>query len=134
MEDPTTTSSSGGSSSTHDLLTPSFIDPHNHLTKLVQAGVRYDGRGLTGLRPLTLLQGILQKTTAGSALVKIGGTKVVAGITLEVGQPGEDSLSKGEIGVEVHLSPMCHPKYTSIQTQNEEGKTLETFVQSLLIR
>jgi len=36
--------------------------------------------------------------------------------------------------VEVHLPPLCHPKYTSIQAQQEEGKALETFVQSVLLR
>jgi exosome complex RNA-binding protein Rrp42 (RNase PH superfamily) len=73
------------------------FDPATYLTNLVKAGVRQDGRSLTGLRPLSLLQGILQGTTAGSALVKIGGTKVVAGVTLLVGQPAEDTPSKGEI-------------------------------------
>ncbi len=59
---------------------------------------RVDGRALTGLRRLTLFRGMLQKTTAGSALVKIGGTKVVAGVTLLVGKPGEETPGKGEIG------------------------------------
>jgi exosome complex RNA-binding protein Rrp42 (RNase PH superfamily) len=36
--------------------------------------------------------------------------------------------------VELHLPPLCHPKYTSIQAQQEEGKALETFVQSVLLR
>lgn len=57
-----------------------------------------DGRALTGLRRLTMVRGMLQKTTAGSALVKVGGTKVVAGVTLQVGKPGEETPGKGEIG------------------------------------
>jgi exosome complex RNA-binding protein Rrp42 (RNase PH superfamily) len=81
-----------------DTLSYAQFDPATYLANLVKAGVRQDGRSLTGLRPLTLLQGILQRTTAGSALVKIGGTKVVAGVTLQVGQPAEDTPSKGEIG------------------------------------
>ncbi|GAB5036358.1 exosome complex component rrp43-like [Nannochloropsis oceanica] len=117
-----------------DALSYAQFDSATYLANLVKAGVRQDGRSLTGLRPLSLLQGILQGTTAGSALVKIGGTKVVAGVTLLVGQPAEDTPSKGEIGVEVHLPPMCHPKYTSIQIQQEEGKALETFVQNVLLK
>ena len=81
-----------------DTLSYAQFDPATYLANLVKAGVRQDGRNLTGLRPLTLQQGILQRTTAGSALVKIGGTKVVAGVTLQVGQPAEDTPSKGEIG------------------------------------
>lgn len=81
-----------------DTLSYAQFDPTTHLANLLKTGVRQDGRSLTGLRPLTLLQGILQRTTAGSALVKIGGTKVVAGVTLQVGQPAEDTPSKGEIG------------------------------------
>ena len=57
-----------------------------------------DGRALTGLRRLMMVRGMLQKTTAGSALVKVGGTKVVAGVTLQVGKPGEETPGKGEIG------------------------------------
>jgi len=81
-----------------DTLSYAQFDPATYLANLVKAGVRQDGRSLMGLRPLTLLQGILQRTTAGSALVKIGGTKVVAGVTLQVGQPAEDTPSTGEIG------------------------------------
>jgi hypothetical protein len=36
--------------------------------------------------------------------------------------------------VEVQLPPLCHPKYTSLQTQHEEGKALETFVQSVILK
>lgn len=45
-----------------------------------------------------------------------------------------NSLLYPFVGVEVHLPPLCHPKYTSIQAQQEEGKALETFVQSVLLR
>lgn len=34
----------------------------------------------------------------------------------------------------MHLPPLCHPKYTSIQAQQEEGKALETFVQNVMLR
>jgi len=36
--------------------------------------------------------------------------------------------------VEVQLPPLCHPKYTSLQAQHEEGKALETFVQSVILK
>lgn len=73
------------------ILAPSPRPKYTHQT-------RVDGRALTGLRRLTIVRGMLQKTTAGSALVKIGGTKVVAGVTLQVGKPGEETPGKGEIG------------------------------------
>lgn len=82
----------------YDIITiataSSFIKPNpGHKPQ-----TRMDGRALTGLRRLTMVRGMLQKTTAGSALVKIGGTKVVAGVTLQVGKPGEETPGKGEIG------------------------------------
>jgi|SRR6056297_2476644 len=76
----------------------SRFDPATYLSDLESACRRQDGRSHKQLRPLKLLQGILQKSTAGSSLAKIGETKVLAGVSLQVGQPGEDSPEKGEIG------------------------------------
>ena len=36
--------------------------------------------------------------------------------------------------MEVQLPALCHPKYTSLQSQHEEGKALETFVQSAILK
>lgn len=162
----------------YDMILTSSSSPIPHCfppSTFTQHQTRVDGRALTGLRRLSVVRGILQKTTAGSALVKVGGTKVIAGVTLQVGRPGEETPGKGEIGayvrayvhasmtvvsqviyvilmcsrrppvpssilsvassgVEVQLPPLCHPKYTSLQTQHEEGRALETFVQSLVLK
>lgn len=37
-------------------------------------------------------------------------------------------------GVEVQLPALCHPRFTSLQAQHEEGKALETFVQSVVLK
>lgn len=46
---------------------------------------------------MSILQGILSKHSAGSALVKIGATQILAGVTLQIGQPGATSRLCGDI-------------------------------------
>lgn len=36
--------------------------------------------------------------------------------------------------MEVHLPALCHPRYASHQTANDQAKALERFIQSLIIK
>jgi hypothetical protein len=75
----------------------------------------------------------------------------------QVGQPAEETPTYGEIGpclaalcttrrlypviichcsigVEVHLPPLCSPRFTSIQAQQDQSKALEAYIQELILR
>jgi exosome complex RNA-binding protein Rrp42 (RNase PH superfamily) len=50
-------------------------------------------------------------SSAGSSLVKVGNTSVVCGLKLEVGRPFDTRPQDGRLAVEVHLGPLCSPKF-----------------------
>lgn len=58
------------------------------LSSFFTQSVRPDGRTFSQSRPVSIIQGVFSKHTAGSALVKIGATHVLSGVTLQIGQPG----------------------------------------------
>jgi hypothetical protein len=50
-------------------------------------------------------------TADGSALVKLGATVVLCGITLEVGVPFATAPKEGRLAVDVHLGAACSPRF-----------------------
>lgn len=75
------------------------LDPENFYRRFVKNGVRPDGRGLRAVRPISVDVGVLSEDRVrASALVGLGSTKVLAGITLQVGQPMESTPMCGMLG------------------------------------
>lgn len=74
--------------------------------KLIEQGVRADGRGIDQYRALGVRVGFV-KTADGSALVTLGGTKVMAGVKLEVGKPFEDTPDEGNLIVNLEIPPIA---------------------------
>lgn len=75
------------------------LDPENFYRRFVNNGVRPDGRGLRSVRPISVDVGVLSKERVqASALVGLGSTKILAGITLQVGQPSESTPMCGMLG------------------------------------
>lgn len=62
-------------------------------------GVRPDGRELRAVRPISVDVGVLSEDRVqASALVGLGSTKVLAGISLQVGHPSENTPMCGMLG------------------------------------
>lgn len=75
------------------------LDPENFYRRFVKNGVRPDGRELRAVRPISVDCGVLsEERVQASALVGLGSTKVLAGISLEVGNPGESTPMCGALG------------------------------------
>src|SRR3989338_3656326 len=82
-----------------------------HIIKLLNTGIRLDGRKLTEYRkPIEVEQGVV-KTAEGSARVKIGETDVMVGVKLEVGTPYPDTPDEGTIIVGAELLPLSNPEF-----------------------
>src|SRR3989338_6710504 len=82
-----------------------------HIIKLLNTGIRLDGRKLTEYRkPIEVEQGVV-KTAEGSARVKIGETDVMVGVKLEVGEPYPDTPDEGTIIVGAELLPLSNPEF-----------------------
>lgn len=91
----------------------------DYVHKLLNNNDRIDGRKLEEYRkPITIETGV-SKTAEGSALVTIGDTKVMAGVTMELSTPYSDSPNEGTLMINVELlsmsSPVFEPGPPSIQ-------------------
>lgn len=75
------------------------LDPENFYRRFLNNGVRPDGREMRAVRPISVDVGVLsEERVACSALVGLGATKVLAGITLQIGQPSESTPTCGMLG------------------------------------
>ncbi len=85
-------------------------DEAHHILRYFENNLRYDGRGLTDYRNIEYELNVV-KTAEGSASVKFGGTHVIAGVKLSIDQPYPDTPNKGNLMVEVSLSPLASEEY-----------------------
>lgn len=81
-----------------------------HLINLAREGRREDGRGLDEYRPIEIEVNMVDKAE-GSAFVSLGGTKVLAGIKTDVGEPYPDTPDDGVMITGAELIPMASPEF-----------------------
>ncbi len=81
-----------------------------HLLRALDAGVRYDGRGLLEYRPVSISMDV-SRSAEGSAIVRFGGTEVIVGIKTEVTKPYPDTPDQGGLMVNAELLPLSNPVY-----------------------
>ena len=82
----------------------------HHLVALAKEGKREDGRGLDEYRSLTIEANVVDKAE-GSAIVSLGGTTVMAGIKVDVGEPYPDTPNDGVMITGAELIPMASPEF-----------------------
>ena len=78
------------------------------ILSLLKRGERLDGRALDEFRSIKIETGVIGKAE-GSALVRLGDTKVVAGVKVEIGKPFPDTPDKGVQIVNAELVPLAAP-------------------------
>lgn len=81
-----------------------------YLIDLAKEGKREDGRALDEFRPLDIQVRLVDKAE-GSAFVSLGGTKILAGIKTEVGEPYPDTPDEGVMITGAELIPMASPEF-----------------------
>lgn len=81
-----------------------------HILDLASAGKRLDGRGPDEYRPFSIEPGFVS-TADGSALARLGGTMVLAGIKLEPGKPFPDTPNAGVLTTNAELIPLSSPTF-----------------------
>lgn len=84
----------------------------NFMLESIKNGKRLDGRSLDEYRDIKITENFIPKA-AGSAMVELGKTKVVAGIKIEQGEPFEDSPDNGVMSLNIELLPMAFPTFES---------------------
>lgn len=80
------------------------------LKEMFAEGKRFDGRGLTDFREVSIETGISNQAE-GSARVRIGKTDVMVGVKMALGEPYPDSPDKGNLTVSADLLPLASPRY-----------------------
>lgn len=76
----------------------------------LKAGKRFDNRDLLDYRDIEIETGI-SKNAEGSARVKLGGTEVIAGVKMGVGEPYPDSEDQGTMIVSLELLPLSSEEF-----------------------
>jgi exosome complex component RRP42 len=77
---------------------------------VVATGKRMDGRDLLQYRDWEINTNFLAKSE-GSAEVKLGKTRVVVGVKVDVGHPFEDTPDAGVMIVNAEYTPVAHPTW-----------------------
>ena len=87
-----------------------YRETRKHVLKCLEKGIRYDGRGLTDIRDVTVEYDV-SKSAEGSARVKIGTTEVIAGVKTGVETPYADTPNQGNLMVNVELLGLASPDF-----------------------
>ncbi len=88
----------------------SHID-RNYIADLLKKGERVDGRAFDEYRPITIEPDPVSAKAEGSAIVRLGGTSVVAGVKVLLGEPYPDTPDEGVIMVSAELAPIASPLF-----------------------
>jgi len=78
----------------------------DYISKLLANGARVDGRRFDEQRPLTIETNYIG-SAEGSARVRLGGTDVVVGVKLILGEPFPDTPNTGVLTTNAELIPMA---------------------------
>lgn len=78
-----------------------------YIRELAADGERIDGREFDEFRDVSLDAGYVRETADGSAYVEIGDTKLLVGISTDVGDPYDDSPDSGTLITNAELGPMA---------------------------
>ncbi|MFP4005454.1 MAG: exosome complex protein Rrp42 [Candidatus Hadarchaeia archaeon] len=82
----------------------------DYIQDLAEEGKRVDARAMDQYREIDVETGWVENS-AGSALVRLDNTQVLAGITLEVGTPYPDKPESGVLITNAELAPMAHASF-----------------------
>jgi exosome complex component RRP43 len=109
--------------------------PSDYYSKFLEAKCRPDGRGLFGIRKTTITTQNVLGNTAGAAMVRVGHTAVMCGITLEVGAPSIGRPSDGRFAVTVTTPALSSARLaaaTSSSAQDMANAALSAYVTKLV--
>jgi len=81
-----------------------------HVIKYMDDGLRFDGRKELEYRNISIEYGV-SNTAEGSALVKMGGTEVMAGVKMSIESPYPDTPDQGTIMIGAELLPLSNPDF-----------------------
>jgi exosome complex component RRP42 len=84
----------------------------DYVMRLASKGQRKDGRKPDEFREVHVETGVIENAE-GSAKVRMGGTEVLVGVKLGIGQPFDDRPEEGILMTNAELSPLSSPFFES---------------------
>lgn len=85
----------------------------DYISKLLKKNTRIDGRGFNEYRKIEIKQNFVSEKAEGSAYVKLGDTRVLAGVKLNIGEPFADKPNEGVLTVNAELRPIASQYFES---------------------
>lgn len=82
------------------------------ILRILKEGKRADGRAFNEFRNATVQTNYVTRA-AGSAMVTLGKTRILAGVKVELGEPFADTPNQGVLTTNVELLPMSFPTFES---------------------
>ncbi len=82
----------------------------SHFKRIIEKGIREDGRKFDEYRKIKIEQGV-SKSAEGSARVMIGETEVIAGVKMSLEKPFPDTEEEGILMVSSELLPLSSPDF-----------------------
>lgn len=81
-----------------------------YIRELLSKGMREDGRDLFSYRNIKIVPNVINNAE-GSAQADLGGTRVLAGTKVILGEPMPDLPNQGSFSVSAELLPLAHQEY-----------------------
>ena len=81
-----------------------------YIKELLEKGERLDKRKFDEYRKIEVKPNVVKKAE-GSAWVDLGGTKVLAGVKLSIGEPFKDTPDEGILLVNAEFTPLAHEEF-----------------------
>ncbi len=85
----------------------------DYITNLINQDKREDARKFDEYRKILIDNGYVKDKAPGSCFVQLGKTKVLAGISIDVGEPFPDRPNDGVMSTSTELRPMASPRFES---------------------
>ncbi|MFH1126239.1 MAG: exosome complex protein Rrp42 [Candidatus Altiarchaeota archaeon] len=83
----------------------------DYIANIVTEGRRVDGRAFDQYRPIEITKDYVKEKADGSAYVTLGNTKVLVGVSLDIGEPYPDSPESGILATGTELRPIASPDF-----------------------
>ena len=90
--------------------TISHID-RKYIQDLLSKGERVDSRAFDEYRDIEIEVGVVAAKSEGSAIARIGDTRVIAGVKVLVGEPYPDTPDEGVTMVTAEMAPIASPLF-----------------------
>lgn len=90
-----------------------------YIRGLLDKGQRTDGRAFDEYREIEIQTGVVPAKAEGSAIARIGDTRVIAGVKVVPGEPYSDTPDEGVVMITAEMAPIASPLFETGPPQED---------------